>query len=212
MPRKRANLTGKKFGRLTALEFVTTDKKGVYWLCQCDCGTLATVKSTSLTTSNARSCGCLQRELSAERLRNSRPNLKHGMKGTPTYECWGGIIQRCNNPKRAYYHLYGGRGIKICDRWLDFENFFADMGEKPSNKHSIDRIDNDGDYEPSNCRWATVLEQANNRRDNKVLSYVGLELTVAEWARRISVSPFTLYARIRRGWTIERTLENYKGE
>jgi hypothetical protein len=134
------------------------------------------------------------------------------MKGTPTYECWGGIIQRCNNPKRAYYHLYGGRGIKICDRWLDFENFFADMGEKPSNKHSIDRIDNDGDYEPSNCRWATVLEQANNRRDNKVLSYVGLELTVAEWARRISVSPFTLYARIRRGWTIERTLENYKGE
>lgn len=122
--------------------------------CRCDCGAEKTVAGNTLRLGDARSCGCLIVDT----------QTKHGMYGTPTYGSWSRMIARCTNPKSNRYKYYGGRDIKVCERWMLFVNFYADMGMRPSTKHSIDRIDNDGDYEPRNCRWATAKEQSANKR------------------------------------------------
>lgn len=174
MPRQFTDLTGQRFGRLVVLGQAFRDRHGQHWFCQCDCGNSSTVASHNLTGAHpARSCGCWRRLV----LKRGQDRVVHGQarahKPSPEWEAWHTMRQRCLNPKWAGYRYWGGRGITVCDRWLGpegFANFLADMGRRPAGivrkraRYSLDRINNDGNYEPGNCRWATINEQLANRR------------------------------------------------
>ena len=163
---KRLDLTGKVYGRLTVIEFShSTSNYQSLWRCKCDCGNETLTCTANLNNGKCKSCGCIRKGL----------NATHGMTGTPEYMAWASLRGRCNNLKDKGYCHYGGRGIKCCERWDKFENFYEDMGPRPSDKHSIDRIDNDGNYEPNNCRWATREVQMSNRRRGKS-GFVGVEV------------------------------------
>lgn len=131
---------------------------------------------------------------------SKNPAYKHGMIDSTEYESWRGLKGRCLNPKNKKWARYGGRGITVCERWMVFENFFADMGKKPSPRHSVDRINNDGNYEPSNCRWATPLEQRHNNSRWTWVTIKGERLKVADWARKIGVAESCLRRRLAKGW------------
>lgn len=195
------NLTGRKFGRLTALGFAGNRK----WVCQCECGTQKAINSQALKSGETRSCGCLQKELAAKRL------TKHGYtsrKGcTPTYQSWACMIQRCTNPNLRCYHRYGGRGIKVCERWRDsFKAFLSDMGKRPSKAHEIDRKDNDGNYEPGNCQWTTHRQNMSHTRRTRLITIAGRTQTMADWSRETGVDSATICTRLARGRTPEEAL------
>lgn len=196
MSRRRVLIpVGTRFNRLVILESFPNqaDKGRTACRVRCDCGNEHVVRSGDLKNGNTESCGCLHVE-HARKL-----NLSHGMTGTPEYESWSGMIDRCLDPNEAVFKHYGGRGISVCDRWLNsFENFYADMGPKGT-AASIDRIDNDGNYEPRNCRWASRAQQARNRRNNHLITIRGRTQCVTDWAREAGVSLGTALTRLKRG-------------
>lgn len=201
-------LTGDKFGQLTVIEEVTSrvqpSGKVVRRLsCRCECGRLTTVTLTHLSTGHSTSCGCWRREAGR---RNGKATGTHRKTGTPTFNSWESMRARCSNPLSAHYAIYGGRGIRVCQRWSDsFQAFLDDMGERPAGT-TIDRIDNSGNYEPGNCRWATPTEQARNKRNNVVLEFDDKSLCVPEWAERTGLPQHVIRSRLRRGWTVPETL------
>jgi len=200
-------IAGIKFGRLLAICPVSKDRFGYWlWLCKCDCDKDVVKKGASLVNGTTRSCGCLHRELLAERNRYGRgrsnrrergPSLKGNVSRTKMYMVWVQMKQRCLNPNNRQWSRYGGRGIKVCARWEnDFNAFLSDMGEAPPGL-SLDRFpDNNGNYEPSNCRWATKSQQARNTRRNRFLTYNGETFTLTEWAEKLGINPKHLHKRI----------------
>lgn len=199
---------GQVIGRLTILERTTRRRSNSpVWLCVCTCGAVVEVSGTNLNGGYTRSCGCLKREVLAKR---SRESAKHGHmrsnKASPTYQTWKNIIQRCENPCHTAYPHYGGFGIKVHPPWrISFTTFLSDVGERPAGL-SLDRIDPSKGYEPGNCRWVTLTEQARNKRNNTVLSLNGETLVLAEWARRLGVSSGTITSPLNGGWSIVRAL------
>jgi len=203
------NMTGMVFSRLTVTSYAYQKNKIAYWNCLCECGKTCVVNGSFLRGGGTRSCGCIFKEhlstLSAPRIHGESETNKTR---TKEYIAWTSIQGRCTNPNNKDYPRYGGRGISVCDRWLNsYENFLADMGRKPTPQHSIDRKDNDGNYDPSNCRWATLEEQGNNKRNNTFLTFEGMTLTIAEWARKINIPQNTLHARLRRNLPLEKALK-----
>ncbi len=173
---------------------------------ECQCGVMKTYDLCEITAGHTKSCGCYSIEMATERALRL---AKHHMKGSPEYVVWVQMRVRCRDPKHHAWADYGGRGIKVCDRWQKFENFYEDMGPRPIG-FSIDRWpDKDGDYEPNNCRWATSAEQCNNRRNNVMLEHDGKNLSVAQWARVLNVKAGTLYSRVRKGYSTERVLTKH---
>lgn len=177
----RENLTGQTFGMITAL----SPASGRHWVCRCDCGEIRKVQTGNLKSGKTKSCG-----------NHGQGAVSHGRSYSPIYRSWASMKQRCINPLTPAYKNYGGRGISICERWLLFENFLTDMGERPRG-YWLDRIDVDGNYELKNCRWATATEQARNRRTTVRLEFQGKTQSIADWADELGINYETLYQRIR---------------
>ena len=186
---KHSDICGQTFGRLTAVRRVGTYKSGgALWLFACVCGGETITLASHARTGHTRSCGCLW----------SETHTIHGLSHSAEYQAWAGMLARCNDPSARGWDRYGGRGIRVCERWASFENFLADMGAGPSADLSIDRVNNNGNYEPSNCRWATTEQQSSNRRDNVHLTFQGRTQTLSQWARELQISPAGLHRRLKR--------------
>lgn len=195
--RQYIDISDKIFGKLKVLRLSHKDKT-FRWICACECGNEAIVCGSRLRSGNTKSCGCIV-------------SLQKKLSTSPSYRSWRAMIDRCYNPKNNRYSIYGGRGIKVSDSWKDsFLNFFNDMGHRP-NKMSLDRIDNSLDYSKDNCRWATNIEQGNNRRNNLVIEHNGLRLTMTEWSRKTGIPVSRIRKRIiDLGWKIEDALNDHR--
>lgn len=198
------DLTGQQFGRLIVLErYGYTKDKHITWLCECQCEqkTKVVVSGNHLKRGIIKSCGCLRKECTSQRGKN---NIKHGQEGTRIYKLWATMKKRCVNPNDVAYKNYGGRGIKICDEWLDFSNFYEwAMNNGYEDTLTIERKDVNGNYCPENCKWATMKEQSNNKRNNHYLEYNGEIKTISQWADKLGISKSTISSRIELGWSTE---------
>ena len=199
---KCQDLTGQKFNKLLVLKQVRKNKGKTYWLCKCDCGKETIVEGYKLKTGHIRSCGCLQREINIKRL------TTHNLSKSRLYEIWCAIKNRCLNKNLKTYKNYGGRGITVCQEWLnDFKTFYDwAINNGYSDGLTIDRINNNGNYEPDNCRWASRKTQANNRRTCKTFTYNGVTKNYKHWCSFLKINYSTFYSRISRGWKIENAL------
>lgn len=190
---KPIDMTGQVFGRLKVLASEVNQKNHTVWVCSCECGKEIRAYGPALRANRHSSCGCLKSERLLAR------NLTHGETNSAEYRIWTAMKYRCISHER-----YTERGITVCDRWVEsFDNFLNDMGKRPTPMHSIDRIDNAGNYSKENCRWATPTVQNNNTRKNLLVEYEGKQITVAEWCRITGVHPQTAYGRLRKGYPID---------
>lgn len=190
----KINQIGKRFGRLLVVEasdsyIQPSGKKKSMWKCKCDCGKEILVTGGNLQNGHTQSCGCFNKQ------RVSETQSKHRMCEDSAYSVWSGMLHRCTNTKSTNFKHYGGRGITVCDRWLEFENFYADMGDKPEGM-SIDRKDNNKGYSPDNCKWSTHTEQCKNRRSTRVIEFDGKAKCLSDWARDIGIHRVTLSERL----------------
>lgn len=196
------NLISQVFGRLTVISEAPRqgERQRVAWNCICICGSLKTALSSNLLSGNVQSCGCLVKDGTL------KGNYKHGLHGSPLYNIWKNMLDRCENENCSQYKWYGARGISVCDEWHDLEKFISDMGIRPHG-FQIDRNDNNGNYNPENCRWSSRQTQCNNRRTNTFLTCQGETHTVSEWSRLTGIGQSTILNRINRSkWTVERAL------
>lgn len=201
MPQKIKDLTNKRFGSLLVTELFEVTKRGAFWHYKCDCGKEGVRASGNLREGKTKSCGCERTQ------KLVKASTTHGGRNTPEYYIWRSIKNRCTNPKHKNFGRYGGRGIAICDSWLnDFSAFIADMGKRPTDKHTIDRIDNNLGYSKSNCAWRTHKEQANNKSSNRYLTYKGETLTCAQWADKLGITRSAINSRLKAGWPIARVV------
>lgn len=187
------DLSGVRFGRLVVTQRANTETLKPQWEYRCDCGSSGIARASDLRGGKHQSCGCLHREAVTS----------HGKARSPTYKIWTAILQRCTNPRATGFQYYGGRGISVCERWLSFENFLADMGEQPEKRWSIDRINVNGNYEPTNCRWITMAAQQLNRRNNRRITLQGRTQTVKEWCTELGISDDLFRSRLKMGWPPE---------
>ena len=205
------DLTGQKFGRLTVLG--KSDKKKydnrTVWHCQCECGNYKDAISTSLKCGDVKSCGCLQKETRKEHALNLK-KIKHGMADSRLYRIYNNMVSRCYRKSINGYENYGGRGIRVCDEWLGENGFVNFMDWALANGYSdeltIDRLDSNGNYEPSNCKWATRKEQANNTRSTVFLEYNGETHSITEWSEITGIKKGTIHNRLRKGFSIGKAL------
>jgi hypothetical protein len=193
--------TGKQFGHWIVIKRATTSPHGdARWFCKCICGKEKTLYGFHLKSGGTKSCGCLRYEA------NGGHGATRNKKETVEYRTWKNVIARCYNPKRKGFKYYGGRGIKVCDKWLNnYKYFLADMGLKPSSEYSIERIDVNGNYEPSNCKWATKVEQNRNKRNNRTYTFNGKTMVMQDWAKYLGISPSQMSIRLA-DWPIEKAL------
>lgn len=191
------DLSGKRFSRWFILSGAGITGGSYYWLCQCDCGTIKKVQSTYLRNGESKSCGCLRNE-DRWKTATTHGGTRNGII-IPEYRSWVAMKTRCYNKNNPAYKYYGGRGIEVCERWINsFYNFLSDMGVRPSPTHSLDRFPNkNGNYGPSNCRWATKKEQARNTRKNVFLEHNGEKLTISEWAERLNITSSSLHSKLK---------------
>jgi hypothetical protein len=198
------DLTGQRFGRLTVIARAENSetRRGARWLCGCECGKTKIIPGNELRRGLIRSCTCLQKEVAGLHARNL--TYSHGRRKSSIYNIWAAMLQRCMNPNNRGYGNYGGRGIKVCKRWLRFENFLTDMGERPTGM-TLDRRNNNEGYSPANCRWATPLQQGNNSRKNRLLTYLGETRTLQHWADHLGINNSSLITRLAR-WPLEKAL------
>lgn len=201
--------TGQVFGFLTAIRLSNNGSKLVHWDCKCSCGNEVSVSINSLVTGNTKSCGCYR----SEKLKTARIH-GHCLNGvSKEYKSYTNMINRCYNVKNKQYKDYGQRGVIVCESWRSsFKCFIEDMGNKPTPQHSLDRIDNDGNYEPSNCRWATDIEQRRNKRNNVWIEYNGVKKIMSDWAYYLGTNYVNLRKHIKRGKTFEEAYEFYKNK
>lgn len=203
---------GDRYGRLSVVRELPVRRRPSggterWFLCRCECGNETDVRLSRLRSGKTRSCGCLIVPPKPSPASYANRADYHGMEGSPEHGIWRGIKARCYHPKARGYANYGGRGIKMCDRWKSsFKAFYEDMGPRPSPEHQIDRSDNDKDYEPGNCRWATRAEQNRNRKDNRMLEFRGERMCMADWAKRFGMRNGTLSDRLARGMSVEEAL------
>ncbi|SSW64316.1 hypothetical protein AVE30378_01018 [Achromobacter veterisilvae] len=209
---KALDLVGQKFGLLTVISRSATNtmRGGSMWDCICECGGRKTAWSANLKKGGTRSCGCLRKTQLIER--NRATKTRHGLTGTSEWQVWQGMLERCKHGSKDA-HNYSARGIFVCPRWrASFDTFLADMGPRPSPRHSIDRIDNNGPYELGNCRWSTAIEQGNNRRTNVLVAWQGRTQSLAQWADELGIKRPTLYWRYGQGWEGHRLFSGHRAE
>lgn len=203
---KLIDISGNKYTYLTVLrrDILNNNSGQVKWICKCDCGKVVSVVGRDLKDGSTKSCGCYIRKLLLDM------STKHGDTNSTEYKSWLAIKNRCTNKRCKEYNYYGGRGIKVCNRWVkSYETFLKDMGRKPTKFHSLDRFpNNNGNYEPNNCRWATMKEQCSNRRSNVLITYSGERKMASEWAKLLNVSQGNLY-RMLKGKTFDDTYNYY---
>lgn len=208
VPSNVQSLIGHKYNQFTVLAYAGFQKGKTCWVCQCECGSQKVIRGNNLRTGTSRNCGCVRRKKITERC------TKHGMatKANRSFEygVWAGMLTRCKNPENPLYRNWAGKGVKVCQEWQSFENFHRDMGNSPSKKHSLDRINSNGDYCPENCRWADRTTQNNNRRDNIRVSWQGRTWTITELATFVGVPRKLLAQRISNGWDLEKALRTPK--
>ena len=195
------DISGKTYGLWTVIERAPSANGCTRWLCQCACGTRSEVYAAFLVDGRSRSCGCQKPAISRALA------TTHGGTTLKEYRVWCWMKDRCSNPENPKYSNYGGRGITVCERWGDFPSFLEDMGKRPSPEHTIERINNNGNYEPGNCRWATRLEQANNKRNNRGITFQGITMNLSQWARQTGIGVDVISQRLGKlGWTVEDAL------